>query len=54
MHTVDDLRGTLERHAPLVAGLLVLLLSARALKKMFWTLFGMYMALHYSGIHPFG
>src|SRR6185437_2095945 len=54
MNTVDDLRGTLEKHVPLLLGLLVLLLSARALKKMFWTVFGMYMALHYSGIHPFG
>ena len=54
MNTVNDLRGTLEKHAPLLLGLLVVLLSARALKKMFWTVFGMYMALHYSGIHPFG
>lgn len=54
MNTVNDLRGTLEKHAPLLPGLLVVLLSARALKKMFWTVFGMYMALHYSGIHPFG
>ena len=54
MNTVDDLRSTLEKHVPLLLGLLVVLLSARALKKTFWTLFGMYMALHYSGIHPFG
>src|SRR6185437_12306170 len=54
MNTVNDLRSTLEKHAPLLLGLLVVLLSARALKKMFWTVFGMYMALHYSGIHPFG
>jgi hypothetical protein len=52
--TVNDLRGSLEKHAPLWLGLLVVLLSARALRKMFWTLFGMYMALHYSHIHPFG
>jgi hypothetical protein len=54
MNAVNDLRSTLERHAPLLLALLVVLLSARALKKMFWTLFGMYMALHYSHIHPFG
>lgn len=54
MDTVDDLRGTLEKHAPLLLGLLVVLWSARALKKTFWTLFGVYMALHYSHIHPFG
>ncbi|WP_426661189.1 hypothetical protein [Rhodanobacter aciditrophus] len=54
MNTVNDPRGTLEKHLPLLLGILVVLLSARALKKAFWTLFGMYMALHYSHIHPFG
>lgn len=54
MNAVNDLRSTLEKHAPLLLGLLLVLLSARMLKKTFWSLFGIYMALHYSGIHPFG
>ncbi|WP_181302334.1 hypothetical protein [Rhodanobacter sp. PCA2] len=54
MHAANDLRSTLEKHAPLLLALLLVLLSARMLKKTFWSLFGIYMALHYSGIHPFG
>lgn len=54
MNVANDTRGTLERHAPLLLGLLVALLAGRALKKTAWTLFGLYMALHYSGVHPFG
>lgn len=54
MNAANDLRSMLERHAPLLLGLLLVLLSARVLKKTFWTLFGMYMALHYSHVHPFG
>jgi hypothetical protein len=54
MNVINDTRSTLEKHMPLLLGLLVALLAGKALKKMFWTIFGMYMALHYSGIHPFG
>lgn len=54
MNVINDTRSTLERHMPLLLGLLLVLLAGKALKKMFWTLFAMYMALHYSGIHPFG
>lgn len=54
MNTVNDTRSTLEKHLPLLLGVLVAFLAGKALKKTFWSLFGMYMALHYSGIHPFG
>ncbi|WP_445146769.1 hypothetical protein [Dyella sp. Tek66A03] len=54
MNIIDDMRGTLEKHMPLLLGLLVALLAARALKKMFWTAFGMYWALRASGIHLWG
>lgn len=48
---VNDARSTLEKHLPLLLGLLVALLAGRMLKKMFWTLFGMYWALKATGIH---
>lgn len=51
MNIIDDTRGTLEKHLPLLLGLLVALLAGRALRKMFWTAFGMYWALRASGIH---
>jgi len=54
MNIVNDTRGTLEKHLPLLLGLLVALLAGKALKKMFWTAFGMYWALRASGIHLFG
>ncbi len=54
MNTVIDTRTTLEKYLPLVCGLLLAFFAGRALKKIFWSLFGMYMELHYSGIHPFG
>jgi hypothetical protein len=54
MNVVNDPRSTLERHLPLLLGLLAMLLAGRALKKMFWTAFGMYWALRASGIHLFG
>ncbi|WP_168170345.1 hypothetical protein [Rhodanobacter sp. C03] len=54
MNVINDTRSTLEKHMPLLLGLLVALLAGKALKKTFWTVFGMYMALHYSGIHLFG
>ena len=54
MNIVNDTRSTLEKHMPLLLGLLVALLAGKVLKKMFWTAFGMYWALHASGIHLFG
>ena len=54
MNIIDNMRSTLEKHMPLLLGLLVALLAARALKKMFWTAFGMYWALRASGIHLWG
>lgn len=51
MNIINDTRGTLEKHLPLLLGLLVALLAGRALRKMFWTAFGMYWALRASGIH---
>ncbi|MEP6898939.1 MAG: hypothetical protein ABI870_10440 [Rhodanobacter sp.] len=54
MNIGNETRSTLEKYLPLLLGLLAALLVGKALKKTFWTIFGMYMALHYSGIHPFG
>jgi len=54
MNVTPETRSTLDRHLPLLLGLLAALLTGKALKKIFWTLFSMYMALHYSGIHLFG
>jgi hypothetical protein len=54
MNVVNENRSTLEKYMPLLLGLLAAFLAGKALKKMFWTAFGMYMALHYSGIHLFG
>jgi hypothetical protein len=52
MQTVNnDTRSTLEKYMPLLLGLLAAWLTGRALKKMFWTAFGMYWALRASGIH---
>ena len=54
MNVTTETRGTLDKYLPLLVGLLAALLAGKALKKIFWSLFGMYMALHYSGIHLFG
>ena len=54
MDIIDHMRSTLEKHMPLLLGLLVALLAARALKKMFWTAFGMYWVLRASGVHWWG
>lgn len=54
MNVNDDRHTSFEKYLPLLLGLLVALLAGKALRKLFWTLFGMGMALHYSGIHPFG
>ncbi|WP_267220737.1 hypothetical protein [Dyella silvae] len=53
MNIINDTRSTLEKHMPLLLGLLVALLAGRALKKMFWTGLGMYWALRATGIHWF-
>lgn len=54
MNVNPDTRSTLDKYLPLLLGLLAALLVGKALKKTLWSLFGMYMALRYSGIHPFG
>jgi uncharacterized membrane protein YkvA (DUF1232 family) len=51
---VTDTISKLEKYMPLIFGLLIAFLAGKALKKIFWTAFGIYMALHYSGIHLFG
>jgi hypothetical protein len=53
MNVANDTRSTLEKYLPLLVGLLVAFLAGKALKRAFWTLFGMYWALHASGIHFF-
>ncbi len=54
MNIIHDTRSTLEKHMPLLLGLLVALLAGRALKKMFWTAFGVYWIFRTSGIHFWG
>jgi hypothetical protein len=51
MNVINDTRSTLEKHMPLLVGLLAAWLAGKALKKMFWTAFGMYWALKATGIH---
>jgi hypothetical protein len=53
MNVVNDTRSTLEKHAPLLIGLLIAFLAGKALKRTFWTLFVMYWAVHASGMHLF-
>jgi hypothetical protein len=53
MNVVNENRSTLDKYMPLLLGLLVAFLAGKALKKMAWTVFGMYMALHYNGIQLF-
>jgi hypothetical protein len=53
MNVANDTRSTFEKYLPLLVGLLVAFLAGKALKRAFWTLFGMYWALHASGIHFF-
>ena len=53
MNVVNDTRSTLEKHAPLLIGLLIAFLAGKALKRTFWTLFAMYWAVHASGMHLF-
>lgn len=54
MNVTHETRGTLDKYLPLLLGLLAALFVGKALKKTMWSLFAMYMALHYSGIRPFG
>jgi hypothetical protein len=53
MNVVNDTRSTLEKYMPLLIGLLVAFLAGKALKRSFWSLFGMYWALRAAGIHLF-
>ncbi|MGY3039121.1 hypothetical protein ACVWWQ_000708 [Rhodanobacter sp. TND4EL1] len=53
MNVSPDTRSTLDKYLPLLLGLLAALFVGKALKKTLWSAFAMYMALHYSGIHPF-
>lgn len=45
------LLDSLKRHVPLMLAVIAALLAGRALKRMFWTAFGMYWALRASGVH---
>jgi len=51
---INGNHSTLEKYMPLLIGLLVAFLAGKALKKMFWTAFGMYWALRATGLHIFG
>ena len=51
MNIINDTRSTLEKHMPLLLGLLVAWLTGRALKEMFWTAFGIFWVLKTIGIH---
>lgn len=51
MNVVNNSRSTLEKYMPLLVGLLAAWLAGKAIKKMFWTAFGMYWALKATGIH---
>jgi hypothetical protein len=53
MNVFNDTRSTLEKHMPLLLGLLIGFLAGKALKRTFWSLFGMYWALRASGVHLF-
>jgi hypothetical protein len=53
MNIIHDTRSTLEKHLPLLLGLLIGFLALRSLKRSFWTLFAMYCALHAVGMHWF-
>jgi hypothetical protein len=53
MNTVNNARSTLDKYAPLLVGLLAAWLAGKALKRTFWSMFGMYWALRAAGIHLF-
>jgi len=42
-------RETLEKYLPVIIAIVVAWLLARGLKKMFWTVFGLFWAFHGSG-----
>lgn len=46
-------RETLEKYIPVLLAIGVSWLLARGLKKVFWTAFGMYWAIHASGMSHF-
>jgi len=51
MNVINNSRSTLEKYMLLLVGLLAAWLAGKAIKKMFWTAFGMYWALKATGIH---
>jgi hypothetical protein len=51
MNTINDTRSTLDKYMPWMLALLSAFLAGKALRRMFWTAFGMYWALHATGIH---
>lgn len=51
MNVINHSRSTLDKYLPLLVGLLAAWLAGKALRKMFWTAFGMYWALKATGIH---
>jgi len=53
MNTINDTRSMLDKYMPWMIGLLGAFLVGKALKRMFWTAFGMYWVFHASGIHLF-
>ncbi|GGA44035.1 hypothetical protein [Dyella nitratireducens] len=53
MNTINDTRSTLDKYMPWLLALLAAFLAGKALKRMFWTVFGMYWMLHASGIRIF-
>jgi hypothetical protein len=54
MNVIPETHGTLDKYLPLLLALMAALLVGRTLRKTLWSAFALYMALHYSGIHPFG
>ncbi len=54
MQTDNRARSNFEKYLPLIVAVLAALLAGKALKRMFWTAFGMYWALRASGVHLFG
>ncbi|GLQ94171.1 hypothetical protein GCM10007901_31220 [Dyella acidisoli] len=53
MNTINETRSTLDKYMPWLIGLLAAFLAGKALKRMFWTAFAMYWALHATGMHIF-
>jgi hypothetical protein len=53
MNVANDTRSTLDKYMPLLIGLLAAFLAGKALKRIFWSLFAMYWAMHATGMHLF-